>query len=216
MENPRIIDLSYPISSEMLVYPSTERPTFSWIGRANSEGYNLTRMTMLVHTGTHTDAPLHFLENVSAIDELPLDHFLGRCKLFRYQATPNSQEIGLEEVLATGFDLDENDIFVLSTGIETFAETQNYNLKYPYPSLALVAWLVKKKIKAYMTDATSVDPVEARESPRHKAILGAGIPIVENLCNLRGLPVNEHFLISALPLRLVGREGSPCRAVAML
>ena len=62
MSNHRIVDLTYTVSSEMLVYPGTERPTFQWIGRVNSEGYNLTRMTMLVHTGTHVDAPKHFLD----------------------------------------------------------------------------------------------------------------------------------------------------------
>jgi arylformamidase len=216
MSGLKIVDLSYNISSDMLVYPATERPSFQWIGRANSEGYNLTRMTMLVHTGTHVDAPKHFLDNVPCIDEIPLDRFFGNCRMFRFSKNPAGQEISLEEVLASGFDLEEGEIFVMSTGIEKCADTSEYNFQYPHPSFELIQWLIDKKIKAYMTDATSVDPVGAENSPKHHQILGAGIPIVENLCNLGQLPDQKPFVISALPLKLVGREGSPCRAVALL
>ena len=133
MNNLRIIDLSYPLTSEMLVYPGTERPSFQWIGRVNSEGYNLTRMTMLVHTGTHVDAPLHFVDQVKAIDEMPLKCFFGRCKLYHFSEQPNNQEINLQTVRESGFDLDEGDIFVMSTGIEVLADAHDYNFYYPYP-----------------------------------------------------------------------------------
>jgi arylformamidase len=217
MTNPRIVDLTYPVSSEMLVYPGTERPTFQWIGRVNSEGYNLTRMTMLVHTGTHIDAPTHFLggDHAQTIEQVTLDRFIGPCRMFHSPEKPNNQEINLETVRESGFELDEGDIFLLSTGIAEYAETRDYNFLYPYPSLDLLEWLISRKIKAYMTDATAVDPVDAKDSPRHKMLFKAGIPIVENLCNLRDLPVGKHFIICALPLKLSGREGSPCRAIAL-
>lgn len=215
MSHPRIIDLSYPITSDMLVYPGTERPSFQWIGRVNSEGYNLTRMTMLVHTGTHVDAPMHFVDGVKAIDEMPLESFFGPCKLFRCLDQPNGQEIDLQTIQRSGFDLDEGDIFILSTGIANYADTRDYNYLYPYPSKDLLEWLIGKGIKAYMTDATSIDPVSEKESSRHKLLFNAGIPIVENLCNLNELPGDRHFIVSALPLKLRGREGSPCRAIAL-
>jgi arylformamidase len=215
MSNLRIIDLTYPVTSEMLVYPGTERPSFQWTGRVNSEGYNLTRMTMLVHTGTHIDAPMHFLDKVKPIDEVPLNRFMGPCKMFRFPEKPDNQEINLETVRKSGFELDEGDIFLLSTGIAEYAETRDYNYIYPHPSEDLLEWLISKSIKAYMTDATSVDPVDAKDSPRHKMLFGAGIPIVENLCNLRELPSEKHFIVCAMPLKLIGREGSPCRAIAL-
>jgi len=215
MSRSRIIDLSYTISNDMLVYPDTEQPSFQWIKRVNSEGVNLTRITMLVHTGTHVDAPKHFLDNVPCIEEISLDSFFGPCKLFRYSNKPANQEITLEEVQRSGFNLNQEDIFLLATGIEAFAETREYNYLYPFPSEKLIRWLISKKIKAYMTDATSVDPVGAEGSPKHHLLLGAGIPIVENLCNLSQLPEEKPFIIFALPLKLGGREGAPCRAVAL-
>ena len=216
MSGPRIVDLSYTVTSDMLVYPRAERPTCQWMGRVNSEGYNLTRITMSVHTGTHADAPKHFLDGVPCIDEIPLEKSFGPCRLFRSRQAPRLREISLDEVRSSGFDLKEGEIFVLATGIEALAETSEYNTSYPCPSQDLIQWLVKKKISAYMTDATSVDPVNATDSPNHHLILGAGIPIVENLRNLGDLPERTSFTICALPLKLGGREGAPCRAVAVL
>lgn len=216
MKQPRIVDLTYPVTSEMLVYPGTERPTFQWVGRVNSEGFNMTRMTMLVHTGTHIDSPNHFLDGIQWIDEVSLDHFYGPAKLFRLPQQPEGQQVTLKDVLATGFDLNEGDIFVFATGVERYADTRDYNYKYPVPSPDLIDWLISKKVKAFMTDATSVDPFSAKESVNHKQLFVARIPIVENLCHLAELPANKHFIINALPLKLVGREGSPCRAIALL
>jgi arylformamidase len=215
MSRPRIVDLSYRIASEMLVYPRTERPSFQWVGRVNSEGYNLTRMTMLVHTGTHVDAPRHFLDGVPWVDEIPLERFFCACRLFRCAGAPTSRAITLREVRSSGFDMEAGEAFLLATGIETLAETSEYNTSYPYPAPDLVEWLLEKNVASYMTDATSVDPLEAESSPNHHRILGAHVPIVENLRNLGELPADRPFVICALPLKLGGREGAPCRAVAL-
>jgi arylformamidase len=214
MNQAKIVDLSYAISSDMLVFPGMERPVFQWVYRVNSEGANLTKMTIMAHTGTHVDAPKHFLDDVPCIDEVPVQRLFGRTRMFRRAQEPAGQEIALEEVLSTGFDLEEGSIFVLSTGIERYAETPKYNRSFPLPAPDLFQWLVEKKIKAYMTDAPAIDPVGSPDSPNHHLILGAGIPIVENLCNLARVPEDRYFLVFALPVKLGGREAAPCRAVA--
>lgn len=212
-----IIDLTYPVRSEMLVWPGGERPVFEWKCRANSEVCNLTRMSMSAHTGTHVDAPLHFKEDGMPLDELPLSHFFSRARMCRVEEEPNGQEISLDSVLKTGFSLDGAGIFVLATGIERFAETHDYNFKFPVPSFELLKWLISNGVKTYMTDATSLDRVaETDEAPRHKFLFEHNIPVVENLNNLSKLPHNKDFTISAMPLLLMGREGSPCRAAAMI
>lgn len=216
MNEPKIIDLSHTLSSDMLVYPGTERPVFQWLGRANSEGFNLTRFTMLTHTGTHIDAPKHFLDDVICIDEIPLNKLFGKACIFRNNKKLKGQEISLEEIIASGFQLEENQIFIMETGIEKYAETKQYNEIFPYPSKEVIEWLISKKIKAYMTDATTVDPVGTKDSLNHHLLLGADIPIVENLKNLYLIPKDKEFFISALPIKLKGRDGAPCRAVALI
>ena len=215
MKELRIIDLSYPISDDMLVYPQMERPAMQWLGKVNSEGYNLTRLSMVVHTGTHVDAPLHFLEDVATIDTLALDRLFGTAVMFKYKQPPLSQEVTLQDLKSDGFEVEENSIFVMHTGIQAFAETSDYNSHFPVPSNELLNYLVAKKIKAYMTDATAVDTVASSANDKHLILLKAGIPIVENLMNLHLLPENKPFVISALPLKLAGREGAPCRAIAI-
>ena len=66
-----------------------------------------------------------------------------------------------------------------------------------------------------MTDATAIDELNSPGDAKHHLILGAGIPIVENLRNLHELPENQPFVISAVPLKFKGIEGSPCRAFAL-
>jgi kynurenine formamidase len=216
MDRHKIIDLTYAVSDSMLVYPNTERPSFSWKGRVNSEGYNLTRMTMIVHTGTHVDSPLHFKAGGAPIDEVSLDRFYGETRVFRLKDGHLGKEFEAGD-MEPSIDILENDeIFVIETGIGKFAETEKYNQLYPWPSIALLKMLISKKIRCYMTDATSVDPFGSADSPSHKELFKAGIPIVENLANLEKLPDNSRPVISALPLRLVGREGSPCRAIAIV
>ncbi len=200
----------------MLVYPETERPTFSWIGRANSEGYNLTRSTMLVHTGTHVDSPLHYVADGVTIDSMPLDHFYGNAAIFHVNAEPAGQEILISDICSDQDEIPEDTIFVLHTGIDVYAESELYNKLFPVPSYELIELLIEKRIRAYMTDATSIDYVEDKPSPRHKKVLGAGIPIVENLANLALLGSKNMFKMCALPLMLEGREGSPCRAIAIV
>lgn len=215
VKETRIIDLTYTIKSDMLVYPEMKRPVFQWLGKVNSEGYNLTKVSMVVHTGTHVDAPKHFLDDGSCIDEVSLNRLFGKAKLYRYVKKLKGQVITVEDVLSSGFQIEEDSIFVMETGIEKFGETKLYNEVFPIPSEELIEWVINKKIKAYMTDATTVDSIEAKDNPNHHLLLKVGIPIVENLKNLHLLPENKVFLISALPIKFQGRDAAPCRAVAV-
>ena len=211
-----IIDLSYPLKPEMLVWPDSDRPVYEWKSRINSEGWNETYIRMSVHTGTHVDAPFHLNQEGKPLEEMQLNNFWGNARLFRMDDIPNNQDIPLEMLQNSNFCLQDASIFVMQTGIERFSETREYNYKYPIPSFELLDWLLKNGMSSYMTDATSVDRANDREMRNHKFLFEHGIPIIENLKNLSKLPVNTNFIICAMPLLLHGREGSPCRAAAMI
>jgi kynurenine formamidase len=211
-----IIDLSYPLKPEMLVWPNSDRPVYEWKRRINSEGWSETYIRMSTHTGTHVDAPLHLDQEGKPLEEMQLENFWGIARLFRMSDMPNNQDITLEDVQRSGFSLDGAKIFIMQTGIEHFAENQDYNYKYPIPSIELLDWLVQNGMNSYMTDATSVDRADDIEMKNHKFLFEHGTPIVENLKNLSKLPVNTNFTVCAMPLLLHGREASPCRAAAMI
>ena len=216
MQNQKIVDLTWPLRSNMMVYPGLMRPIFQWVGRDNLEGYNSTRFTMEVHTGTHIDAPLHFIPNGSSIDHIPLNRFYGKAKLLRLTEEPQGQSISKEKLEKQCPPIDEGQILVLDTGVYKFFEKSDFFERYPIFTPAAAQWLVEKKITALATDAPSLDVVGSKDAPIHHIILGAGIPVVENLANLNSLPSNVNFLFIAVPLKLQGREGAPCRAIAIL
>lgn len=88
--------------------------------------------------------------------------------------------------------------------------------RFSWPSLELLDYLIASDLKAYMTDAPSVDPASSETFSCHRRLLRAGIPIVENLANLGNLPIQQNFTIAALPIKLLGLEAAPCRAAAWL
>lgn len=213
----RIVDLTYTLENTMLVWPGNLRPRFHWHKRSSSEPANVTVMEMNAHTGTHVDAPLHFLADGETVDRLPLDHFWGKARLFRFREKPRGQAIPLSAALDSGFSLGDAKIFVMDTGIEALAETKDYNLCFPYPSIELLDWLLERGMRTYMTNATGLDlPAPDDPSPVHKHLFRRGVPVVENLRNLGELPEGKDFTICAMPLKLGEREGSPCRAAAMV
>ena len=213
----RIVDLTYTLCENMVVWPGNQRPNYRWLKYATSDFNNVTVLDMNAHTGTHVDSPLHFIHGQTPIDEIPLDYFWGKARLFRFKGIPNKQEITLKMVKDSCFSLGDATIFVLETGIQSLAEQRDYNFLFPIPAMDLLDWLQESGIKAFMTDATAIDyPEDVDESPRHKSWFRRGLPVVENLKNLAELPENKDFIICAMPLKLQGREGSPCRAAAWI
>ncbi len=212
----KIVDLTWPLRSDMMVYPGLMRPVFQWDGRDNLEGYNSTRFTMEVHTGTHIDAPLHFIPNGKSIEHIPLERLCGKAKLLRVAGEPQGQVISKEELKKQCPDINAGQILVLDTGIYKYFGEPYFFDKYPILAPDAAQWLVEKRIAALATDAPSLDVVGSKDAPIHHIILGADIPVVENLANLNLIPSNREFLFIAAPLKLQGREGAPCRAIAIL
>jgi kynurenine formamidase len=212
----RIVDLTYPLDPDMVVWPGNRRPVYEWLERASTGATNVTYLSMCAHTGTHVDSPLHFIDGGETIDRMTLDHFWGRARMFTIDDPLQGWEIPRSVVEKSDFSLDGAKIFIMRTKIERYADVRQYNLQYAYPSVDLLGWLMVQGVICYMTDATAIDPYDDPESPRHRCFLERGHAIVENLRNLDQLPTDRPFIVSAMPLALPGREGSPCRAAAWL
>ena len=211
-----VVDLTWPIESSMMVYPGLTRPVFQWVGRYNSEGYNSTRFLMEAHTGTHIDAPLHFIPDGAPIDSIPLDRFYGVAKILRFDVEPRGQQISCEELKKRCPALKGGEILILDTGVHRYFGKPDFFSRYPILTIEAARWLVEREIRALATDLPSLDPVGSKNAPIHHIILGAGIPVIENLANLHMLPDDANIFFIALPLKLRGREGSPCRAIAII
>ena len=216
-QTPGIVDLSLPITEVMRIYPGMAAPSVSRQKRHETQGVQVSKLEIVVHAGTHVDAPRHFLPDGSGIDRIDLAKLTGEAVLIDLSGLPAGSAIEQGFLSPYEADIHRGDIAVLYTAYQRCPEVEKYC--YLEPGAAL--WLVGKGIKCLAGDIPSVDPVNRKPSassathPSHHILLGSGIPIVESLANLDRLPPGR-FYFCCLPLNIVGSDGAPARAVAMI
>ncbi|MGW4243886.1 cyclase family protein [Nocardia sp. NPDC004722] len=210
----RIIDLSVPIRSGMPVYPGDPEVTLRPALTAAVDGVNVLHLDMGSQTGTHVDAPRHIDDSLPALDELPLDRFLGPAVAIDARAVGAGGAIGrefFEGRVAAG------QIVVIVTGWSRFWGTHEY-LNHPHLTVAAAEYLIESGVRTIGIDALSVDPTPAEEIPVHRIVCGAHGVIAENLTGLAELlavqETGQQFEVSLFPLHLPGADGAPVRAVA--
>ena len=181
-------------------------------------------LTMSEHTGTHMDAPLHFISEGPVhygTDEIPLDRLAGRA------ATIEATDLGAGDLLSTGRveaweeergPIEAGDRVLIRYGWDrrwaTGPEGRRFLEDWPGLSREAAEYLVGKGVSLVGCDTLAIDAAVSTENPAHYALLGAEVYIVENLKNLDRLPPFCLFL--ALPLKIRGGSGSPVRAVALV
>jgi len=216
----KIVDLSLSLHEGMMTFPTHWHPVveISILGRHGVEGRETRKLVLGTHTGTHTDAPLHFIPNGKGIDEVPLETLIGEATVVNFTPARANQEIGVS-ALKEKLDAKVPTRIILRTDwSDHFGEMTYYN-DYPFFSQEAARWLVDNGCRLIAMDTPSLDnPAHSRgsgnDSPNHKILLGAEVVLVEYLTNLRSLtkPVVELFV---LPLKVKGADGSPTRCVAI-
>ena len=209
----KYIDISYEISEKTQMYPGLFKPHIYQEKEIENDGVNIKKLNMITHTGTHIDAPRHFYQQGITIDKLPIDKFIGEAVYLDLSKTKLGTTITMKDIMVYENIIHVNDIVILNTGIFKKYLQEAFNTKYPTISADVANWFVKKEISTFATDATSVD--KDGESLIHKILLGANIPIIENLTNLDNI-ISERIRLIAMPLKIKNGDGSPCRAIALL
>jgi len=216
----KIIDLSLTLHEGMMTFPTHWHPVveISILGRHGIEGRETRKLVLGTHTGTHTDAPLHFIPHGKGIDEVPLDVLVGEATVVNFAPAQPNQEIGVpafKEKLGGRIP----DRLILRTDWSDFFGQMTYYNNYPFFSQDAARWLVDGGCRLIAMDTPSPDnPAHSRnsgnDSPNHKVLLGAQVVLVEYLCNLRSLSETVVELV-VLPLKIKGADGSPARCVAI-
>jgi len=176
-----------------------------------------------IHTGTHVDAPYHFIRDGLTIDDLPLEKIVGRAVMLdlRKIALPK-KGISLEQIkqAAKGKDL-RGKIAILHSGwLKEKWGTDDLYAKNPFLLPETARWLVEEEIRSLGLDFPMDNPEQSslpaeKKFPIHRIFLGHGIPHIENLSNLELIDRNE-FLFVALPIKLYKGNGAPARAIAII
>jgi kynurenine formamidase len=219
------VDLSHTLEENIPAYPTHAR-----FGKTLYESYEYGDaalhygLTMSEHTGTHMDAPLHFISEGPAhygTDEIPLDRLAGRA------ATIEATDLGARGLLGVMLievweeehgPIEAGDRVLIRYGWDlrwaTGQEGRRFLEDWPGLSGEAAEYLVGKGVSLVGCDTLAIDATVSTENPAHYTLLGAEVYIVENLKNLERLPPFCLFL--ALPLKIEGGSGSPVRAVALV
>ena len=200
-----IYDISPPITENMPVWPGDTPPSREVL-LDMKKGDNLTLSTLhgTVHLGAHADGPNHYGKDARSIDQQPLDIYLGPCQVIKVDV-PRNTRITMDMI---PIDITEPRV-LFSTG--TFPDPNQWNDDFAALAPELIDSLAGKGVKLIGIDAPSVDLFESKDLPAHHMFLKHDLAILEGIV-LEGVPDGVYELI-ALPLKLVGFDASPVRAI---
>jgi kynurenine formamidase len=217
----RLVDISHPIADGTITYPGLPAPEISdhLTREAAEEVYapgvtiQIGRICMVANTGTYVDAPFHRFADGADLADLELWNLAGRPGIV--VDPPLDQGPAIEAVSFHGVDLAERAVLV-RTGWDRHWETPTYgDGGHPYLTAAAAEFLVESGAAIVGIDSLNIDSTSDPQRPVHTTLLGAGIPIVEHLCNLAALPT-WGFRFHAAPVKVEGMGTFPVRAYAEL
>jgi arylformamidase len=206
----KIFDISLAIHPKLPVWPGDPQVVLERY-RQLSEGdvSNDSRMACSVHSGTHVDAPAHFIEDGLSVEQLALDILVGTATLVEFPEidiiTPDLLEI---QKLPPQIER-----LLLKTKNSDLWTDPNHEFNPDFVALSAesASWMVNKGIKLVGIDYLSIQRFKDAEPLTHRILLEAGVVILEGL-DLRAVEPGNYQLI-CLPLKLTGSDGAPARAI---
>jgi arylformamidase len=207
MEKNSWIDISVTIQDGMVHWPGDERVNLHRTSSINDgEEANVTAISMSAHTGTHIDAPLHFIKDGKDVTQIALDKLTGEANIFQIE---NEQAITLEVI--KNFEINKGDRVLFKTkNSEKDWTMRPFNKNYIYLATDAAKYLKEKGVACIGIDYLSIAG-EINGAEVHKILLGAEICIIEGL-NLKNIEPGFYEMI-CLPLKLKGADGAPARVV---
>jgi len=213
----KIIDLTLTVSDKIPTFPGSPQPSFIPWENVKEDGYNLELLFLSTHTGTHMDAPYHFLEKGAKIHEISLKKPVSEAVLIQ------SKKKGGESITKTDIQKFEKkhgkiasfSSVIFYTGWQKNLQKKYYLEKNPGLSVSAAKYLASKKINLVGIDSPSIDLGTDSKFSVHQIFAKKGILIVENLANLEKIKSSKFHLV-VLPLKLKNATGSPVRAIAFV
>jgi arylformamidase len=204
----RWYDVSIPLRPQTVVYPGNPAIRVTpakAIGRGDSA--NVSEIVIGSHTGTHVDAPRHFFDGGDGVDEISLDHLVGRAVVVEFDDDVLS--LGQRELASA--DLASHTRVLLKTRNSALLHQPAFVSDYTYLTPEGASYLVDRGIQLVGIDYLSVEQFHSGHHGAHLRLLEHGVTIVEGL-DLSEPPPGEYELV-CLPLRFVGLDGAPARAI---
>jgi arylformamidase len=205
------IDVSAPMDPDtMPTYPGDTQPKFEFLRRFDKgDKVTLSSYLMTAHAGTHVDAPLHFVPKGATIDQVPLITLMGRARVI--DCSPDATAIDAAELNKHDWRGAKRILFRTRNSRNSWMLDRNFHQDFTYIAPDAAQLMADAGVDLVGIDYLSAEKFGASEPKTHQILLGKNIPIIEGL-DLRGIKAGEYDLI-VLPLRVVGHEAAPARAL---
>ncbi|WP_247730147.1 cyclase family protein [Halovivax limisalsi] len=207
-----LVDLSMPLTEDLPVFPGYPSFEATKIRSHEEDGAVSHALSLTTHLGTHVDAPAHFVPGGATVDDLPLETLTGAARVVDLRSHAG-ETITADVLAAEAGSIDEPIALLLTGDVDDSFEAADFFETAAVLDESGAEWLLEQSVSAvgndFLTESISVD-----ERPVHHALLGAGVPIVEYLCNVDDIVTADVVEFSCLPLSLPSLEAAPARAVA--
>ncbi len=205
----KIIDISIPISEDLPIWPGDPAVSISWFSEIASDcEINLTNLCLGVHTGTHIDAPLHYIQEGKSIDQIELKKLIGPAQVVEI---PEEVKFITLELLRSIKPITEKRLLFKTSNSGLWTQRKNeFSADYVSLDACAARYLVENGVELVGIDYLSIAPYDNSQEI-HKILLEREIVILEGI-NLSDVEPGLYQLV-CLPIKLDGREASPSRAI---
>ena len=212
----KVIDLTLTISEQIPTFPGSPQPNFINWETLEKDGYNLELLFLSSHTGTHIDAPYHFLKKGQKIHQIVTRRLVTEAILIKIRKGANQSitKTDIQKFEKKYGKIDDGSTVIFHTGWQKNLKKESYFLKNPGLAVSAAKYLASKKINLVGIDSPSIDLGKDSKFSVHHILANSGILIVENLANLEKIN-SEMFHLIVAPLKLKNATGSPVRAMAL-
>lgn len=206
----RIIDLTLPISNEM------QGVNIAPARSIEQDGWNATTLTLYSHSGTHMDAPCHFLPGANTLDQQDLGVVFGPAMVVNLAPAAPRQLIGIADIESHSDRIHPGCRILFRTDWHKRYGSSAYRHELPRISLDLAKWLVEQQVALIGVEPPSVADVNNIQEVTevHQTLFRGNVVIVEGLAHLDQLR-SQIVQFVALPMKITNGDGSPVRAIAM-
>jgi arylformamidase len=208
----RFHDITVPLSSKIPIYPGDPKLEIeSWKSLANGDTANLTFLRLGAHTGTHVDAPSHFIKDAARVDSLSLEYLIGPAEVIH--VPDDFYAVGAEFIEKNVKPGTERVLFKTRNSQFWRDELADFQTNFTYLELQGAHRLVEIGIKLVGIDYLSIEKFKSSNHATHLSLLSQGIVILEGL-NLTNIAPGSYELI-CLPLKIASGDGdgAPARVV---
>jgi arylformamidase len=218
MQNRSVIDLTLPIMDDGSSPLNKQKPSFSPVRTFEKDQCRTTLITLYNHAGTHIDAPSHFFVNGPSVDKIRLEDLISSAWICDVSHVKYPKRIEIEDIGPIGEKISNGENIIFHTGWSHLFPKPSYYQGYPTVSKNLANWFVERQFKLIGTDTGSIASLDDWDElvEVHKILLQNNVIIIEGLTNLEKLPFNQKVDLVILPTKLIGVDGAPVRAIALI